>query len=66
MSVQLDYAEVTGLHLRVGLVDDDGGLEDREDLEDVARDLAGPADACWDVNHTSATTVELSFERALP
>lgn len=61
--ITLDYAETTGLHLRVGLVDE-SGVDVESDLESAARDLVGgPLGTCWDVNQTSATTAELSFER---
>lgn len=63
--ITLDYAEITGLHVRVGLIDVDGITDDMSDLESVANDLVSGLGACWDVSRTSATTIELSFERGM-
>lgn len=64
--VALDYVERTGRHLRVGLHAEDEGVLTAESVDLVAiavdlADLAGP-EGHWDTSHTSATTVELSFE----
>ena len=62
--ITLDYVERTGLHLRVGLTDDEIATSTQDDvtLTAAAQELAGLAGTPWDINHTSATTVELSFE----